>query len=86
MIRLIYYCFYCQDSNVTNLSIKLLIILFFTYILIFSKFSGIANKQKAFNKLQGEIQKDINPSMRAILIDWLVEVMFLDGQLAMWSI
>lgn len=24
-----------------------------------------------------KIQKDINPSMRAILIDWLVEVMFL---------
>jgi hypothetical protein len=26
-----------------------------------------------------KIQKDINPSMRAILIDWLVEVIFLES-------
>ena len=54
MIRLIYYCFYCQDSNVTNLSIKLLLIIYSEVYSYLFQFSGISDKEKAFNRLHGE--------------------------------
>lgn len=41
-------------------------------------------KKRPSTGFMEKVQKDINPSMRAILVDWLVEVMFIHSQLVMW--